>query len=163
MMGNSGMFGMTPLMDRYGFGLSMGSAMGPRPGFFPEDNSRKKGGDGMRDNDWTCPKCGNVNFSFRTVCNMRKCNTPRPGSQGERSGKNSNMQEGSWKCEECGNINYPIRTKCNRQNCGAEKPSEINNTSPEAADANDQVSCEICEVGRNLCNLKFVHVLWSSV
>lgn len=37
--------------------------------------------DGMRDNDWTCPKCGNVNFSFRTVCNMRKCNTPRPGSQ----------------------------------------------------------------------------------
>jgi len=37
--------------------------------------------DGTRDNDWTCPKCGNVNFSFRTVCNMRKCNTPKPGSQ----------------------------------------------------------------------------------
>lgn len=37
--------------------------------------------DGTRDNDWKCPKCGNVNFSFRTVCNMRKCNTPKPGSQ----------------------------------------------------------------------------------
>nr|GMD51009.1 ranBP2-type zinc finger protein At1g67325 [Ipomoea batatas] len=47
--------------------------------FFPEDNSQKK--DGTRDNDWKCPKCGNVNFSFRTVCNMRKCNTPKPGFQ----------------------------------------------------------------------------------
>lgn len=37
--------------------------------------------DATRDNDWTCPKCGNINFSFRTVCNMRKCNTPKPGSQ----------------------------------------------------------------------------------
>nr|GMD59229.1 ranBP2-type zinc finger protein At1g67325-like [Ipomoea batatas] len=37
--------------------------------------------DGTRDNDWKCPKCGNVNFSFRTVCNMRKCNTPKPGFQ----------------------------------------------------------------------------------
>ena len=37
--------------------------------------------DVTRENDWTCPKCGNVNFSFRTVCNMRKCNTPRPASQ----------------------------------------------------------------------------------
>ena len=37
--------------------------------------------DASRDNDWTCPKCGNINFSFRTVCNMRKCNTPKPGSQ----------------------------------------------------------------------------------
>lgn len=37
--------------------------------------------DAGRDNDWPCPKCGNINFSFRTVCNMRKCGTPRPGSQ----------------------------------------------------------------------------------
>lgn len=36
---------------------------------------------GMRDDDWKCPKCGNVNYSFRTVCNMRKCNTPKPESQ----------------------------------------------------------------------------------
>lgn len=41
--------------------------------------------DGARDNDWKCPKCGNVNFSFREVCNMRKCDTPKPGSQVESS------------------------------------------------------------------------------
>lgn len=33
------------------------------------------------DNDWTCPNCGNQNFAFRNVCNMRKCGTPKPESQ----------------------------------------------------------------------------------
>ncbi|RVW32325.1 hypothetical protein CK203_078952 [Vitis vinifera] len=28
--------------------------------------------------DWTCPKCGNMNFGFRTVCNRGKCGAPRP-------------------------------------------------------------------------------------
>ncbi|CAL5419353.1 unnamed protein product [Camellia sinensis] len=60
-----------------GFSNQVQKLMGPRPGFFPDDKYQKK--DGTRDNDWTCPKCGNVNFSFRTVCNMRKCNTPKPG------------------------------------------------------------------------------------
>ncbi|KAK8360685.1 hypothetical protein V6Z12_A04G180200 [Gossypium hirsutum] len=124
MIGNGGMYGMPPLMDRYGLGLPMGPPpMGPRPGFFPDDKSQKKGADATRDNDWTCPKCGNINFSFRTVCNMRKCNTPKPGPQAAKQDKNSKqkMPEGSWKCEKCSNINYPFRTKCNRQNCGAEK------------------------------------------
>ncbi|KAK9277652.1 hypothetical protein L1049_007198 [Liquidambar formosana] len=113
MMGNGGMYGMPPpLMDRYGLGLQMGhAAMGPRPGFYPEDKSQKKGADATRDNDWTCPKCGNVNFSFRTVCNMRKCNTPKPGSQAAKSEKSSRqkMPDGSWKCEKCNNINYPLQ------------------------------------------------------
>nr|GMD97834.1 ranBP2-type zinc finger protein At1g67325 isoform X1 [Ipomoea batatas] len=89
MIGTGGIYGVPPpIMERYGLGLPMGhSAMGPRPGFFPEDKSQNK--DGTRDNDWTCPKCGNVNFSFRTICNMRKCNTPKPGSQGAKSGKSS--------------------------------------------------------------------------
>ncbi|XP_051122062.1 ranBP2-type zinc finger protein At1g67325 isoform X4 [Andrographis paniculata] len=137
MMG--GIYGMPPLMDRYGLGLPMSPTMGPRPGFLPEDKSLKKAGDATRDNDWTCPKCGNVNFSFRTVCNMRKCNTPKPGSQGAKSGKSSkpDMPDGSWKCEKCNNINYPFRTKCNRQNCGAEKPIDLKK-SPSAADEDDQ-------------------------
>ena len=37
--------------------------------------------DSSRENDWACPNCGNVNFSFRTMCNMRKCNTPKPVPQ----------------------------------------------------------------------------------
>ncbi|CAN4123942.1 unnamed protein product [Withania somnifera] len=109
-----------------------------RPGFYPDDNTQKK--EGTRDNDWTCPKCGNVNFSFRTVCNMRKCNTPKPGSQVLKLGKNTkpDTPEGSWKCDKCNNINYPFRTKCNRQNCGAEKPSESKKSPSQSADENEQ-------------------------
>ncbi|CAA3029992.1 ranBP2-type zinc finger At1g67325 [Olea europaea subsp. europaea] len=137
MMANGGMYGVPAMMDRYGLALPMGPAMGPRPGFFPEDEPQKKGG--MRDDDWKCPKCGNVNYSFRTVCNMRKCNTPKPESQSGRSGKiaKQDMPEGSWKCEKCNNINYPFRTQCNRQNCGADKPSDLLNSSPGASE-NDQ-------------------------
>ncbi|RYR11532.1 hypothetical protein Ahy_B04g069052 isoform A [Arachis hypogaea] len=143
MMGNGGIYGMPPLLDRYGLGMPIGpGAMGPRPGFFPEDKAPKKGADATRDNDWTCPKCGNVNFSFRPVCNMRKCNTPKPGSQPSKSDKNSKqkMPEGSWKCDKCNNINYPFRTKCNRQNCGADKPAEAEKSTSPAPDQNDQVS-----------------------
>ncbi|XP_052187270.1 ranBP2-type zinc finger protein At1g67325-like isoform X1 [Diospyros lotus] len=160
MMGTGGMYGMPPLMDRYGLGVPMGHAsMGPRPGFFPDDKSQKK--DGTRDNDWTCPKCGNVNFSFRTVCNMRKCNTPKPGSQAAKSDKSSKqkMPEGSWKCEKCNNINYPFRTKCNRQNCGAEKPAEAETPPSEPADENDQVCCEICLCPMRICYLKISFIL----
>eukprot|EP00256_Glycine_max_P051764 XP_014617855.1 ranBP2-type zinc finger protein At1g67325 isoform X2 [Glycine max] len=31
-----------------------------------------------KDGDWTCPNCGNLNFSFRTVCNQGHCGAPRP-------------------------------------------------------------------------------------
>lgn len=151
MMGNGGMYGMPPpMMDRYGMGLPPmgGPPMGPRPGFFPDDKPHKK--DVTRENDWTCPKCGNVNFSFRTVCNMRKCNTPKPGSQDAKSEKNSKqkMPEGSWKCEKCGNMNYPFRTKCNRQNCGADKPADANEEQMEKkspsppAEGNEQVQVQ---------------------
>ncbi|KAG6653903.1 hypothetical protein I3843_05G098900 [Carya illinoinensis] len=141
MMGNGGMYGMPPLMDCYGLGMPMGlGTMGPRPGFFPVDKYQKKSADATRDNDWTCPKCGNINFSFRTVCNMRKCNTPKPGSQAAKSDKNSKqkMPDGSWKCEKCNNVNYPFRTKCNRQNCGADKPVESNKSPSPTPDENNQ-------------------------
>ncbi|KAK7306376.1 hypothetical protein VNO77_44313 [Canavalia gladiata] len=141
MIGNGGIYGMPQLLDRYGLGVPIGpGTMGARPGFFRDDKSQKKGADATRDNDWTCPKCGNVNFSFRTVCNMRKCNTPKPGSQASKSDKNSKqkMPEGSWKCEKCNNINYPFRTKCNRQNCGADKPADSEKSPSPAADENDQ-------------------------
>ncbi|CAN7087102.1 unnamed protein product [Brassica oleracea var. botrytis] len=148
MMG-SGMYGIPPPpMDRYGFGMAMSpaaaAAMMPRPGgYFADEKSQKR--DSSRENDWACPNCGNVNFSFRTMCNMRKCNTPKPVPQLQQCGssdKTSNQKapEGSWKCDSCGNINYPFRSKCNRQNCGADKPGDQSNESPSnAPQDNDQV------------------------
>ncbi|CAA6671214.1 unnamed protein product [Spirodela intermedia] len=141
MMGAGGMYGMAPLMDRYGMGMHMGpGAMVPRLGMYPDESSHKR--NSGRESDWTCPNCGNNNFSFRTVCNMRKCNTPRPGTQPSKleNSKSSKpkMPEGSWKCEKCNNINYPFRTKCNRQNCGAERPAEANDSAEVVSEDDDK-------------------------
>ncbi|KAL4205260.1 hypothetical protein AMTRI_Chr01g136430 [Amborella trichopoda] len=136
-------YGLPPRMDRYGMGMPLApAALGGRLGAYPEDTPQKRGGEGMRDSDWTCPNCKNVNFSFRTVCNMRKCNTPKPGTQATKSesnkGSKPHMPEGSWKCEKCNNINYPFRTKCNRQNCGADKPSDTKKSPGLTSDEDDQ-------------------------
>ncbi|KAL6858976.1 hypothetical protein ACP4OV_017978 [Aristida adscensionis] len=140
MMGPGGMYGMP--MDRYGVALPAGpGAMGTRAGSYTDEGSQKKPAGAGRDNDWECPSCHNINFSFRTVCNMRKCNTPRPENQGSKpdSSRGSKpLPEGSWKCEQCNNINYPFRTKCNRPQCGAEKPLETNNANDSAADQENQ-------------------------
>uniref|UniRef100_A0A453BIJ5 RanBP2-type domain-containing protein n=7 Tax=Triticinae TaxID=1648030 RepID=A0A453BIJ5_AEGTS len=32
----------------------------------------------VREGDWNCLQCGNVNFSFRNVCNRGACGAPRP-------------------------------------------------------------------------------------
>lgn len=144
MMGAGGMYGMSPFVDRYGIGLPMGhGSMAPRPVAFSEESSQKRTAVTGRDDDWNCPTCGNLNFAFRAVCNMRKCNTPKPGSQGPKfdNSKVSNkpkMPDGSWKCQKCNNINYPFRTKCNRQNCGADKPAEDNTAQGQSGDEDNQ-------------------------
>lgn len=119
--GIEGLYGMN-------YGMNRGPMLpGPEPGLYMEENgSRKRRGE-MSEGDWTCPKCGNTNFAFRTICNMRTCNTPKPAGQGLRgqgrsSGTGVAMPDGSWTCEQCGNVNYSFRTKCNRRNCGAPKP-----------------------------------------
>ncbi|XP_023157266.1 zn-finger, RanBP-type, containing protein isoform X3 [Zea mays] len=141
MMTAGGMYGIP--MDRYGPIPAGPGPMGTRAGSYSDEGSQKKPAGAGRDNDWECPNCHNINFGFRTVCNMRKCNTPRPANQGSKSdglrGSKAKMPEGSWKCEQCNNINYPFRTKCNRPQCGAEKPSQTNNVNGSATDQDNQV------------------------
>ncbi|KAG6500019.1 hypothetical protein ZIOFF_039833 [Zingiber officinale] len=136
-------YGLGPVMDRYGGPDPMMNRYGygyrgfPMPLSGPTsaeqlDNSasrkRRGGPDGLSEGDWVCPKCENVNFAFRTTCNMKKCGAPRPALAPNRgSGKEqSDAPEGSWTCEKCNNVNYPFRTVCNRKGCGNEKPSSSN-------------------------------------
>lgn len=125
--GHIGGMGYAPRpLDGYGFGfqstpLPMSS---PWSGGSVADNNasrkRRGGPDGLSEGDWVCPKCENVNFAFRTECNMKKCGTPRPSTGPNQS---SGVPEGSWTCSKCENINYPFRSVCNRKGCDNEKPS----------------------------------------
>ncbi|KAK7350439.1 hypothetical protein VNO77_09084 [Canavalia gladiata] len=83
---------------------------------------RRGGPDGLSQGDWICPKCENVNFAFRTTCNMKHCGAARPGE----SQPNTGVPEGSWTCKKCGNLNYPFRNVCNRKDCGSEKTASTN-------------------------------------
>lgn len=47
---------------------------------------------------WDCPECGNSNYGFRKVCNMRKCGESRPPLD--------------WRCEKCKKPNFHYRTNC---------------------------------------------------
>ena len=49
-----------------------------------ERRDDRSGGDrGNRGGDWTCPKCKNSNFAFRTECN--RCDVKKPEGAGDRS------------------------------------------------------------------------------
>jgi len=58
--------------------------------------------------EWSCGKCGNVNFPGRVVCNMRRCQAPKPSER--------------WTCAACGNENFEGRLFCNLRRCGLAKP-----------------------------------------
>uniref|UniRef100_M8CDJ0 RanBP2-type zinc finger protein n=1 Tax=Aegilops tauschii TaxID=37682 RepID=M8CDJ0_AEGTA len=155
MVGAGGMYSISMPMDRYGLGSPAGpGAMGTRAGSYSDEGSQKKSAGAGRDNDWKCPNCNNINFAFRTVCNMRKCNTPRPDTQGSKPDSSRapkpKTPEGSWKCEKCNNINYPFRTKCNRPSCGEEKPLQANSPDNLATDQDNQIL------------IKIIHLLISS-
>lgn len=130
------------------YGMNMGMARPPAmagagPRLYMEENgSRKRKGDTKSDGDWTCPKCGNTNYSFRIVCNMKKCNipkpsTPAPQTHGKASPADVAAPDGSWTCNQCGNVNYPFRTQCNRRSCGAEKPS-LTKTSADSPSSSEE-------------------------
>eukprot|EP01055_Gregarina_sp_Pseudo9_P002573 Gregarina_sp_Pseudo_9__2572@NODE_283_length_3297_cov_40_004911_g265_i0_p4_GENE_NODE_283_length_3297_cov_40_004911_g265_i0NODE_283_length_3297_cov_40_004911_g265_i0_p4_ORF_typecomplete_len242_score40_38zfRanBP/PF00641_18/9_9e12zfRanBP/PF00641_18/1_1e09DUF35_N/PF12172_8/0_01DUF35_N/PF12172_8/1_6e03DUF35_N/PF12172_8/0_46DUF35_N/PF12172_8/2_8e02DZR/PF12773_7/0_27DZR/PF12773_7/0_086Cytochrom_c3_2/PF14537_6/1Cytochrom_c3_2/PF14537_6/26TF_Zn_Ribbon/PF08271_12/20TF_Zn_Ribbon/PF08271_12/5_8e02TF_Zn_Ribbo len=83
----------------------------------------------MREGDWQCADCGNVNFAKRTRCN--KCGVLRPkaitpevaaGPEAAAEGRNAGLfKKGDWTCTSCGNVNWARRDRCNL--CIALKPS----------------------------------------
>uniref|UniRef100_A0A0D9WYZ3 RanBP2-type domain-containing protein n=1 Tax=Leersia perrieri TaxID=77586 RepID=A0A0D9WYZ3_9ORYZ len=131
-------YGPGPELGRYSYGFRGSPMPVSSPwsgGALVETNdstaSRKRRGgpDGLSEGDWKCPKCDNVNFSFRNNCNMKKCGAPRPnpGSNAAPPRKdNKDAPEGSWTCPECNNLNYPFRTACNRKGCGSSRPASAN-------------------------------------
>ncbi|KQJ98981.1 ranBP2-type zinc finger protein At1g67325 isoform X2 [Brachypodium distachyon] len=160
MIGSGGIYSISMPMDRYGLGLPAGpGAMGTRAGSYSDEGLQNKSTGARRDKDWECPNCNNMNFSFRTVCNMRKCNTPRPDNQGSNPdssrGPKPKTPEGSWKCEKCNNINYPFRTKCNRPSCGEEKPPQIDNPDDLVTDQDNQFLS--CNIGKLLSKMQLSH------
>ncbi|KAL6323077.1 hypothetical protein AAG906_024647 [Vitis piasezkii] len=117
----SGMgYGSGPAISGYGFGFQGPPWAG---GGMPDGTASRK--HGLSEGDWVCPKCDNVNFAFRTTCNMKKCGAARPSSVTllQWSDVHSGAPEGSWTCSKCENLNYPFRTVCNRKGCGNEKPA----------------------------------------
>eukprot|EP00747_Dinoflagellata_sp_TGD_P213694 gnl/TRDRNA2_/TRDRNA2_86616_c0_seq2.p1 gnl/TRDRNA2_/TRDRNA2_86616_c0~~gnl/TRDRNA2_/TRDRNA2_86616_c0_seq2.p1 ORF type:complete len:236 (+),score=39.34 gnl/TRDRNA2_/TRDRNA2_86616_c0_seq2:106-813(+) len=63
---------------------------------------------GSDGDQWTCLKCGNLNYQSRIFCNMRKCGAPR--------------SEENWRCPGCGNENYASRLFCNMRKCQLARP-----------------------------------------
>ncbi|KAG5008122.1 hypothetical protein JHK82_026055 [Glycine max] len=101
-------YGPRPRIDGYGYGFQ--SPPPPWAEGLVADNfaSRKRRGgpDGLSEGDWICPRCDNVNFAFRTTCNIKHCGAVKPSSNKPNTAV---IPEGSWTCEKCGNLNYPFR------------------------------------------------------
>jgi len=96
-------------MGMGGFGMGAGtSGMGMR-------------GPEPRPGDWDCPRCTNMNFSSRDICNGKMdgeaCNLRKPefDKYGVPHIRNKDLRKpGDWDCFRCGNINFKIRTACNK-------------------------------------------------
>jgi len=68
----------------------------------------------MKPGDWSCPSCGDHQFSRNDFC--RKCNAPKPiGSQAHFVGK-----PGDWNCPNCGDHQFSRNVSC--RVCGAPRP-----------------------------------------
>lgn len=64
--------------------------------------------DGQGLDQWMCPKCANLNYGSRLVCNMRNCGQPR--------------SEQPWFCPGCGNENRATLMFCNMRKCQLARP-----------------------------------------
>ena len=81
----------------------------------------------IREGDWECPECKNINFAKRTECNRCKASKPVPNRKDRKTashlgGPPGLFKEGDWLCPKCRNVNFQRRNKCNR--CGENKPDD---------------------------------------
>jgi len=81
----------------------------------PRDESGQRGS--VRESDWPCPNCLNVNFAWRQYCNIPNCNTQKP----EETKIGQKLRD-YWECPNCGNQNYLWRVVCNTDICQAHRP-----------------------------------------
>ncbi|KAK7394560.1 hypothetical protein VNO78_15091 [Psophocarpus tetragonolobus] len=107
-------YGLRPRIDAYGYGFQNPPWTEGLVGDNFASRKRRGGPDGLSEGDWICPKCDNVNFSFRTTCNIKHCGAAKPSSNQPNT---KVIPEGSWICTKCGNLNYPFRSVCNRKDC----------------------------------------------
>ena len=94
-----------------------------RPEFIRRGQEESHGGPKTRmPGDWDCPRCGNMNYGRRNVCNSEGCDFAKSelGYMPGRSAMNINGG-GDWECPKCGNFNYARRERCNKKDCDFEK------------------------------------------
>jgi len=68
-----------------------------------------------REESWDCDGCGNRNYSWRMVCNMRNCRKIKPAHL-----RKDKVPAKSWVCWACGNLNYDKKSGaayCNMRRC----------------------------------------------
>lgn len=110
-------------LDDFGSRMGMGNfgSMGGMFGMDPEPGQ------------WECPRCKNMNFNNREVCNGKMdgelCNLQKPDFE-KWSVRPVKTQEsrrpGDWDCWRCGNINFKIRESCNKCGVSMEEAQDEN-------------------------------------
>ena len=84
----------------------------------PPQAAKAKSGPRADDGDnWTCPACKGVNWSWRTECYRRDCKYVRDKDASDKS-------QASWLCSECDVENESWRNWCSSSRCKARRPAD---------------------------------------